>query len=272
VVGDTEGINVVLLIDNGEDAHSFQPTARDAIAIRTADLVVRAGGADDGFAEKLIEKGKGVDLPLMSAEGITLRCPSISSEEHHEHGEEHHGHSHDYDGHIWLSLKNAAVCVQAISDALSRLAPEKEEALRANSSAYIEKIKALDGRYSAMVSEKQSPRLAVADRFPFVYLTEDYGISYEAAFEGCSADAEAGFDTVLRLADRMNEWSLSALVICEGGDGRLADTVAKQTGREIRTVTLHSMQSVSGEEISSGATYLGIMENNLGALSGALED
>ena len=75
---------------------------------------------------------------------------------------------------------------------------------------------------------------------------------------------------MLRLAERLDEWTLSAVVVCEGGDTRLAETVAVEAGREIRTVTLHSMQSVSAAEISSGVGYLDIMENDLTALLLAL--
>ena len=267
VVGDTEGVDVILLIDNGGDPHSFQPTAKDAIAIRTADLVVRTGSADDEFAEPLIEKGNGADLRLMETEGVTLHCPSISSEEGEAHDHEaHHEHDHEYDGHIWLSLSNAKACVRAISDELCVLLPESEAIFRANALDYTAKLTALDLRYRETISRESAPALVVADRFPFVYLTEDYGVAYEAAFEGCTTDAEAGFDTVLRLAARLDSWGLSSLVVCEGGDARLAETVAKQTGREIKTVTLYSMQSVSAKEISSGAEYLGFMEKNLAAL------
>lgn len=270
VVGEVEGVKVTLLVDNG-DPHSFQPTAKDAIAIRTADLVVRAGGADDAFVERLIEKGRGIDLRLMEAEGVTLRCTSISSETEHDHHDEHHGHDHEYDGHIWLSLKNAAACVYAIRDSLSALMPENAESFSANAAAYREKIVKLDEKYSAEISAVSNPRLVVADRFPFVYLTEDYGIAYEAAFEGCTTDAEASFDTVLRLAKRYREWNATAIVQTESGDGRLSEAVSNEAKMGYKNIRLNSMQSVNASTVEQGGGYLDIMEKNLEELMSALE-
>ncbi|MBQ8849639.1 MAG: zinc ABC transporter substrate-binding protein [Clostridia bacterium] len=270
VVGESKNIEVKLLVSDGADLHSFQPTAKDAISIKSADLVVRVGGADDSFVNELVTES--ADLRLMEAEGVTLRHMSVSSE--HSREDEHegsHGHEHAVDEHIWLSLKNASACVDAICEAVCELDAEGAEVYRENTEDYINSLNALDAAYSEAIANIDTPRMIFADRFPFVYMTEDYGIEYEAAFEGCTTDAEAGFDTVLRLASRAEEWGLSYVFVTESSDGKLARSVSEAVSDgTLTTVTLNSMQSLTSADIAAGESYLGIAQKNLAVLSAAL--
>ena len=265
VVGESETVEVKLLVSNGADLHSFQPTAKDAITIGTADLVIRVGGIDDSFVNELVKNGSGIDLRLIEAEGVSVRESAHSSE--HSHGD---GHDHPTDEHIWLSLKNAVACVRAICSTLAEVDPVGAEGYRERAESYIEELSTLDSQYAAVFSEADEPKMVFADRFPFVYMTSDYGIEYEAAFEGCSTDAEAGFDTVLRLSDRLDEWRCNRLFITETSDGRLADTLCGlKKDRPIEVHILNSLQSVNSEDIAKGVSYLEIMRENLAVLSTA---
>ena len=265
VVGDSENVEVKLLVSDGADLHSFQPTAKDAISIKSADLIVRVGGIDDSFVDELAKDSKGIDLRLMEAEGVTLRESAQNSD--HGHGD---GHDHPTDEHIWLSVKNAAACVEAIRKALADIDPESAEGYEKRAAEYTERLTSLDRRFEETFSAIDDPRMVVADRFPFVYLTADYGIEYEAAFEGCTTDAEAGFDTVLRLSQKLEEWELSYIFVTESSDGRLARSVCDNLkDRQIDVTVLDSMQSVTASDIENGTNYIGIMEKDLAALSAA---
>lgn len=272
VVGDSEKVEVKLLVSGSADLHSYQPTVNDVIAVRGADLTVRVGGMDDSFVGELLKNGGcGQDLRLMEIDGIVKREISQGShEEEHDHHHEH-DHEHTVDEHIWLSLKNAAVSVNAVCEALSRLSPADSEQFRKNADAYIERLSALDGKYLDAVSKAPSDKLIFADRFPFVYMTEDYGIEYEAAFKGCSTEADASFDTVIRLADRLDGWALSYVCVTESSDRELAECVIRASeSKKADIIAFDSMQSVSESDIASGATYLGIAESNLETLKIAL--
>ena len=110
-----------------------------------------------------------------------------------------------------------------------------------------------------------------ADRFPFRYLTEDYGLAYYAAFSGCSAETEASFETVTFLADKIDELSLHCILTIEGSDRRLAETIAENAGSpDLTILTMDSMQAVSGKDITAGVSYLSVMEKNLDVLKQAL--
>ena len=130
---------------------------------------------------------------------------------------------------------------------------------------------ALDAEYAAVCEGADYDTLLFGDRFPFRYLTDDYGLKYYAAFSGCSAESEASFETVVFLAGKLEELQLPAVMTIEGSDGRLADTVVQTTGtRDAKILTLDSMQSTTSEDLKNGATYLGIMQANLEVLKQAL--
>lgn len=259
---------VMLLSDNGDDPHNYQPTVREIAAARDAELFLSVGGISDAWAEE-IAKPTGKWLTLIDAVEL---CGMDHAHHDHEHGD---GHSHDeIDEHFWLSLGNAKKAVAAIAEALSEVYADDAEAVSAfteNAARYVEALDALDARYRSAVLAAERDTVLVADRFPFLYLFEDYGIHYHAAFPGCSAETEASFATVVSLARAVEELALSVVLVSETGTRELADTVIAASGREgVSVLVLHSCQSVSRDEREKGVTYLTIMEENLAVLSAAL--
>ena len=89
----------------------------------------------------------------------------------------------------------------------------------------------------------------------------------EAAFAGCNTEAEADFETVIRLSERADQWNAKYICITESSDRRLAEGVIRATAKgDAEIVVFDSMQSVTEKEISAGETYLKIAEKNLAAL------
>ena len=185
----------------------------------------------------------------------------------HEDGEEK-----EYDEHIWLSLKNASKCVESIAEAVSEADPDNSSVYRKNADEYISRINALDAEYQSAVAAAPVKTLLFGDRFPFRYMTDDYGLTYYAAFVGCSAETEASFETITFLADKVDALSLDSVITIEGSDHRIADTVVNSTKkRNQKVLSLNSMQSVTSKDIENGADYIGIMKENLETLKDALK-
>lgn len=188
---------------------------------------------------------------------------------------EGHGHDHDHeeeaDEHVWLSLKNAKTLVRAISDALQELDPDNKDTYAANTSAYIEKLSALDGAYQSAVDGAARKTVLFGDRFPFRYLVDDYGLRYYAAFAGCSAESEASFETVSFLAKKVDELKLPCVLTIEGKNHKIAETIVENTAEKNQKIlTMDSMQSTTSEDVANGTTYLSVMEQNLSMLKEAL--
>ncbi len=104
-------------------------------------------------------------------------------------------------------------------------------------------------------------------------MMSDYDVNYYAAFQGCSAETEATFETITFLAEKINELDVKKLLILDNGLIDLANTVIASTeDNDSETLILHSMQSVSRDEIEAGASYYGYMQENLETIKLALED
>ena len=287
ILGDkASAADITMLLDNGVDLHSFQPTADDIIKISRCDLFIYVGGESDGWVEDALKEATNKDrivIDLLDVLGDAVKEEEVKegmeTEEHgydhedeHEHEEEHgHEEEAEYDEHVWLSLKNAAVIVGAIRDALVSLDAENAEIYTANASAYIEKLNALDADYQAAVNAAKVRTVLFGDRFPFRYLVDDYGLDYYAAFDGCSAESEASFETIAFLAGKVDELGLSTVLTLEGTNHRIAETIVSASGnKSAQILSMDSMQSTTSGDVKIGATYLSIMEKNLSVLTDAL--
>ncbi len=264
---------VVMLLDYGVDLHSYQPTVEDILTISTCDLFIYVGGESDEWVEDVLKEAANPDMVVINL--LDVLGDAVKEEEviegmqadEHEHEEEI-----EYDEHVWLSLKNAVTVSEAIEAALEKIDGENAAVYQANVSAYIEKLSALDAQYQEAVSAATVKTLLFGDRFPFRYLTDDYGLSYYAAFVGCSAETEASFETITFLADKVDELSLSAVMTIEGEDHRIAETIIQTTQtKDQKILTMDSMQATTRKDVENGTTYLSVMEQNLEVLKEALK-
>lgn len=274
------GMEILLLINNGVDVHSYQPTVEDVAAISDCDLLVCSGGVSEQWVRDAWEnnkRGAMVDMmqtlssQLVQEELVEGMTPE-SGEHAHEHETEHeHAEDMEFDEHVWLSLRNAQTVCQAITEQLCTLDAANEEEYRGNLSAYQQKLSELDTRYTEVFSAAPLHTILVADRFPFRYLVQDYTLDYYAAFAGCSAETDASFETVLFLADKLSALDLPCVLVLTGSDARIADAVlanSRDADREVLAVD--PLQSVRQSQIDEGFDYLSAMEHNLAAIAKAL--
>lgn len=273
ILGDeTDRAEITTLLDSGVDLHSYQPTVDDIVKISDCDLFLYVGGESDGWVDDALKNAPNKErkvIRLLDVLGDSAKAEETvegMQEEEHDHEEEA-----EYDEHIWLSLKNAQVLVAAISEALQESDPARKDTYAANAAAYAEKLSALDGEYRAAVDSGKYKTLLFGDRFPFRYLADDYGLDYYAAFPGCSAETEASFETVSFLAGKMDALGLPCVLIIEGTQHKIAETIVQNTAQKNQQVlTMDSMQAVTANDAASGVSYLSIMEKNLSVLKKAL--
>ena len=272
ILGDkADSAEITMLLDNGVDLHSYQPTADDIVKLSDCDLFVYVGGESDGWVEGALKSAANRDRKVINL--LEILGDSVKEEETVEgmQEEEEDHEEKEYDEHVWLSLKNAKTLVGAISAALQEIDPDNKDAYAANADAYGQKLSALDAEYQKAVSAGTYRTLLFGDRFPFRYLVDDYGLSYYAAFAGCSAESEASFETVFFLARKVDEGKLPCVLTIEGARHKIAETVVQNTaGKNQKILTMDSMQSTTSQDVAGGTTYLSLMAKNLDVLKEAL--
>ena len=272
-------MDLTLLLGNGTDMHSFQPTMEDILKVSTCDLFIYVGGESDSWVADALKGAGNPDrktINLMDVLGDQVKeeelVEGMQDEDGHTHEEEHtHDDDLEYDEHVWLSLKNASLFCDTIASSLADADPEHSRLYQQNAEDYEEKLAALDQEYQTSVEKSQSKTLIFADRFPFRYLIDDYNLTYYAAFAGCSAETDASFETITFLAGKLDELNLPAVLTIENSDQKVAKAVIENTNtKDQKILTLNSMQSVTTKDVEEGTTYLSIMENNLQILKEAL--
>ena len=258
--------DVTLLLKPGMEAHSYEPTPQDILAIRGASLFVYGGGESDAWADRLLASGDLGGIRVLAFMDHAL----LREEETQEHmtAAEAQEAGEEYDEHVWTSPRNVILLTEALRDALAELDPAHAEDYRANAEAYIRKLEALDGELRTLAETSVRDLLVVGDRFPFLYLVREYGLSYEAAFPGCSEESDADPATVAHLIDTVTAGGIPVVFKCDLSPGKLADTIAEATGAKVRT--LYSAHTLSKEDFEAGETYLSLMERNLEAMREAL--
>ena len=261
MVGGEGEVDLILLGKDGQDMHSYEPTAADIITISTADILVSVGA--EQWLDASVQSSGNRDLVRVS---MMEACDPIEGDHDHDHG-----HIDDAcaligtDEHVWLSVKNAILISQAIEDALCRVDADHAYAWKNCGEAYRGELTALWGDYTAMMEHAVRDTVVIADRYPFAYLFRDLGLNCVAAFPGCSSETSASFATQTLLIEKTKEWMLPYIFVMEGSDGKVAATVAAETEAEV--LTLNSMQVVTDRE----STYIEIMKQNLENLKKALQ-
>ncbi|HHW66458.1 zinc ABC transporter solute-binding protein [Defluviitalea raffinosedens] len=313
IIGDdADYVEIAMLIDNGADLHSYQPTADDLIKISTCDMFIYVGGESDRWVEDALKNAVNKDMVvinLINALGDLVKKEEIvegmqdsdhdyeneadlehnheneidyEAESEHSHEMDHeteseHGHKdeeehHELDEHIWLSLKNAQLLCWEIATQLCEKDPQHKDDYLTNLSVYIKKLSALDAKYQKVVDHAVNKTLLFGDRFPFRYLVDDYNLDYYAAFSGCSAETEASFETITFLSNKVDELGLNSVLKIDGTKHNIAETVVSNTkNKNQQILSMNSMQSITGEDVKNGISYLSVMEQNLEVLKEALK-
>ena len=279
-----DNADVTLLLDNGIDLHSYQPTPKDIVTISKCDLFIYVGGESDEWVDDALKQAINKDMKvinLMETLGDAVKeeevIEGMEGHDHdHEEGEEHdHDHEEgevEYDEHVWLSIKNAEVIVKEIGKSLAAIDKDNASVYNANATSYVNSLKDLDKKYADAVKAGTKDTLLFADRFPFRYLVDDYNLKYYAAFVGCSAETEASFETIKFLAGKVDELGLNVILKIESSDGKIAKTVKEATTNKNQTImTMDSLQSASTKEYKAGRNYLSVMEQNLTVLKDAIK-
>lgn len=272
ILGDNKAnVDVVLLNGTGTDLHSFQPSVDDIITIKTADLFIYVGGESNEWVADVLEEKTNQNMIVLD---LLVALGNMAKTEVNVEGmqtEDEHAEDDEYDEHIWLSLKNAQSLCLSITDALAQVDSDNAELYFNNARNYIEKLTNLDYQYTDIVNSATNKVILFGDRFPFRYLADDYNIKYYAAFNGCSAETEASFETITFLAKKIDEYKIKTVLTLKESDDKIAQTIiANTTDNNQKILKLDSMQSTTLADIENNVTYLSIMESNLNVLKEAL--
>lgn len=266
VVGDSSEIK--MLLKPGTEAHNFDPTPEDIINIKNADLFIYIGGESDEWVKKLLSDNEiSSEKTLRLMDFIDLKTEETV--EGMEETESEETEEVEYDEHIWTSPKNAIKLVSAIRNRLVELRENKKDEYNKNTEEYIRRIDEIDQKFREIIENGNKKELIFADRFPFRYFVDEYGLKYYAAFPGCSEQTEASTNTIAFLINKIKEDNIKVVLKIELTNDKLAKTIADETNAKV--LEFNAAHNISESDFKKGVTYLDIMEKNTRILAEALE-
>lgn len=286
LVKDSPNVEVELLIKNGTDLHSYQPSTQDIVKIGNADIFIYVGGESDEWVSQVLKNSKKenqIVVNLMQTLSQDIKeeelVEGMQGEDHDDddadddHDDDEDDDETEYDEHVWLSVENAKKAAVKIAESLEVADLENSVLYASNLKNYLAELESLD-TVKTRIAEKiqtQNSSLIFCDRFPFRYLIDELNLKYFAAFAGCSAETEASFETVAFLVKKTEELKPDSIFVTESSDKKLAQTViAGAKLPETKITVLNSMQAVTLEQAENGASYIKIMQENLEKISSAL--
>ena len=279
-----EDAELTMLVKPGAETHSFEPSPQDIITIQNADLFIYTGGDSDewvdGILESISDKNFHVFKMMDTVNLIEEETVEGMQEEEHEHAdadhdqekadqaEEHEEEGPEMDEHVWTSPKNAITIVEKLEEILAGLDENHKDSFKTNSESYIKEIEELDKSFKEVVDSGKRKEIIVADRFPFAYFCKEYGLSYFAAFPGCSTDTQPSAATIAFLTDKVKEDKIPVVFHIEMGNEDMVNAISRDTGA--KKMLLNSVHNVTDSDFKAGKTYVDLMKPNVDALKEAL--
>ena len=286
-----EDAEVTMLVKPGAETHSFEPSPQDIITIQNADLFIYTGGDSDEWVDGILESVQNKNFHVFKMMDVVNLIEEETvegmQEEEHEHAdadhaneeadhdhekadqaEEHEEEGPEMDEHVWTSPKNAITIVEKLEETLSGLDESHKDSFKANSESYVKELEELDKSFKEVVDSGKRKEIIVADRFPFAYFCKEYGLSYFAAFPGCSTDTQPSAATIAFLTDKVKEDKIPVVFHIEMGNEDMVNAISKDTGA--KKLLLNSVHNVTDSDFKAGKTYVDLMKPNVEALKEAL--
>lgn len=274
-----ESVEVSEIITSAaQDPHSYEPTARDKLAISNATLVLANGGGYDQFMDSLVSsipEGKAGEITLVHAvdsspvaeESEAAGHEGESAEEHAQHAEEdsHEGHDHAaYNEHIWYDLESMGDLADALAESFGKADSANAEQYQQNAASFNEGIDKLEQQLETAKLDGKS--FVMTEPVPF-HLLHAAGME-DATPEGLSEAIEEG-EGIAPITMKKAEDLLSA------GDADMLAYNVQTEGSETKALKKSAEQGQIpvvdfAETIQDDSSYLEWMESNISDLASAI--
>ena len=269
--------DVVMLLDGGADMHGYQPSFQEITTLSKSELFIYIGGeSDDKWVGDAISSADNVNLDTLSLMEVVNKLEEnndnvIQDDEHHHEDEEHnhedeeHNHNDEeivYDEHIWLSIKNMVKMVSAIAEKLKIVFPTKIGLIEENSNNYIVELQELDKEYMDTIGNAEKT-MVIADKFPFLYLVNDYNLKYRALFSTCSSENTASFESKTAIIESIKEFNSNYVILLENSSNlSTAKSIIADCNKNIEIVYVNQCSFVPKNKLES-ISYIDLMKKNL---------
>jgi zinc transport system substrate-binding protein len=249
----TKGISGVQVISMTKPQagclHDYQLTPEDMTIFEKADVFVINGAGMEAFLDKALKQRPQLKI-IDASKDITLMK--------NEDGEEN--------PHVWVSLSNAILQVNNISEQLSSLDSGNAAKYKANAGEYVKKLEDLrDRMHQSLAGVQHKGIITFHEAFP--YFAQEFNLNIVAVIEREPGTVPSPRE-MEAIIEKIKESDIKALFVEPQYPAKVAETIAKETGAKV-----YSLDPVVTGEAKPSAydDYINIMEKNSITLREALE-
>ncbi|MEH6443704.1 MAG: metal ABC transporter substrate-binding protein [Oceanospirillaceae bacterium] len=207
--------NVVSITKAGAEIHNYQPTPKDIVKAKGADLILWHGMNLELWFEKFYHNINDTPKAVLTKGIIPM---SIN-------GGEYQGKPNP---HAWMSAKNALIYIDNIRAALTKIDPINADFYRINADLYGQKITRLTAPFKAQLNSlPANKRFLVSSEGAFSYLARDLGLE-EVFIWPINADAQGSPLQMRNVIDQVKQHKINAIF----SESTVSDKPAKQIARE----------------------------------------
>jgi len=207
-----ERVDVMVLVPPGAEPHTFEPTPSQMARMSRADVYVMNGAGIEFWMDKLLQVNSKMVL-VDSSQGIALITESGG----------------ETDPHVWVSLRNAAVQVNNICDALVQVDPSGKDYYLRNRDDYLQKLRLLDANESATFALK-SHKIFIVHHPAWTYFARDYGLQEVPLMENEKEPGPKYLGQVIDLARKNN---INTIFVEPEYNPKSAEVIAREMNASI---------------------------------------
>ncbi|WP_345796725.1 zinc ABC transporter substrate-binding protein [Castellaniella sp. MT123] len=246
-----DDIHLDVLIGPMREAHTFEPSPRDARALGAAQVLVLNGLGLEAWMPRLLEASDFKGREIVASHGVKTRLVGAGESEDAAPG--------TVDPHAWQDLANGVQYVRNIAQGLAQADPTHESAYLARADAYVQKLRQADAQWRQQLAAIPEDRRALATSHDaFGYLGAAYGIRI-LSLVGLSSEAEPSARAMADLLKRIRADHVRALFLEQGGNSRALEQLAQEAGVTMGGTLYADTLDRPGHEAS---TYLGMFRWN----------
>ncbi len=275
-------IELAVLVGSDGDAHTYEPTPRDSIALTDARLVFENGLAFEIWFDDFYQGSKTQAKRVAVTRDIEPRQAMHEDEdshepenehehaEHAEHSQEHQHHHHgDFDPHAWHDVRNVASMAKVIAEELIAADPEHADAYRANCDAYVARLNELDTWIAEQVATiPQANRKLVMTHNAMGYFADRYGFEVITVMGSVSSEgSDPSAADMAKVIDQIKDADVRAVFV----ENMLSPDLTRRIAEDAGVTVIGSLYSDAlGPEGSDGDSYEKMMRQNVQTIVGAL--
>jgi len=254
-------VDVTVMIKEGSNHHTFEPTMSEARLIAEADIIFSNGiGLEQPWLNDLRESTNSTAVLEVVSWGAYLL--DLDHRDHiHQGG----------DPYIWHNTENAKIMVDNIALGLAEFDPAHQEQYEANAEAYKAELEALTEEIASLLNTiPPERRKLVTGHEAFAYFADQFEFELIGTVIIASHESkQSSTRDIEKLIQKIKEEQVPAIFAGISLNPRQAQTIADEASVPL----IANLYSDSlGEAGSEGETYLSMMRYNAQTIYNGLQE